>query len=895
MRIVFVTSLILLTAHVVRAQNSTLAQSIVVNKDQSLIDLLADLEKESHLRFYYLQDWIEHITVKKELSGTSLDDLLTTLLGGSEVGYVFLYDYAVVFYKNPGAERVRREIVNSAKRKNLKVESVTIGEKSFTNVGNQITLKGKVIDQQTKRALPGVSVIIDNSNIGTSTNAAGEYLFELNAGEYVLTYQLVGYEEGLQQISIYTTGSVLFEMDEAPTTLEEVVIQDTRIVERSVGQTSISIKDLSRAPAFLGQPDIIKGLQVQAGVTTVSEASSGFNVRGGGVDQNLILFDGVSIFNSSHALGFFTAFNSNSVKEATLFKGGIPAIYGGRVSSVLDISSTEGNYNRWTGKVGAGLIAGDISVDGPIKNDTSSLAVAFRTTYSDWVLNLLQKQYAGIEQSLVAFSDGSFKYAQKLKSGAKLTWSAYASRDKFQLATDTINFWSNMATNLRYDNRLGEKTYYSITLSLGRYDFKISEYDPATAFKLSYRILYPGFRIDFNSDGAHKIAYGFQTIYYNFNPGTLKPLTAQSNSTTRYMPNENSNESAFYFSDSFQPVDRVNVELGMRVPIFIRFGPGVLYKYEAGLPREPRNIVDSIDYKSGEWMKTYAGLEPRVSVRYLLNRTSSVKLGYNRINQFLHLITNTAAVTPVDIWQSSNSFFKPQVADQISVGYFWSTHNTKWQGYVEGYYKTITNILDFKDGANLILNPHLETALIQGKGKSYGVEFSVSKLTGRMQGELNYTYSRSLRLVSGAFDTERINDGNWYAANFDQPHVLNINWRYSVGRKVFFSGIFTYHTGRPISMPIAAYDIDHNPVIDFSERNNYRLPDYHRLDLALIVEGSNKKQKFESEWTISVYNVYGRKNPYSAFFDYNLAGSVRSKQIALIGIPVPSVTYAIKF
>ncbi|MBX2896559.1 MAG: TonB-dependent receptor [Cyclobacteriaceae bacterium] len=894
-KIISIGLLVLSTARVVQAQTNNLNQTVMVDNDQPLIDVLLDLEKKTALRFYFFHDWIDHLTVKKTLSGTPLHELLTDLLEGSEVGYVYMYDYAVIFYKNPVAERTRREIVNSARKRNLKVESIVIGQKSSANEGSHITLNGKVIDQQTKRALPGVSVKIDNSNMGTSTNAAGEYQFEIKAGEHVLTYQLVGYEEGVQQISIYTAGSVLFEMDEAPTTLDEVVIQDKRIVERSVGQTSISIQDLSRAPAFLGQPDIIKGLQVQAGITTVSEASSGFNVRGGGVDQNLILFDGVSIFNSSHALGFFTAFNSNSVKEATLFKGGIPAIYGGRVSSVLDISSIEGNYNRWTGKVGAGLIAADISADGPIKNDTSSLAVSLRTTYSDWALNLLQNQYSGIEKSLVAFSDGSFKYAHKLKSGAKLTWSGYVSRDKFQLATDTINFWSNMATNVRYDNMAGAKTYYSITLSLGRYAFKISEYDPATAFRLSYQILYPGFSMDFNRDGTHKIAYGFQSMYYNFNPGTLQPLTTESNSKTIDMSNESSIESAFYFSDSFQPFERINVDAGIRLPVFTRLGPGIQYQYEAGLPREPRNIIDSVKYNSGEWMKTYTGVEPRLSVRYLLNRTSSVKAGYNRINQFLHLITNTAAVTPVDIWQSSNSFFKPQVADQVSLGYFWNTTSTRWHGYIEGYYKTISNILDFKDGANLILNPRLETALIQGKGKSYGVEVSVSKLQGRLQGEFNYTYSRSLRLLNGTFENERINNGNWYAANFDQPHVLNLNWRYTLGRKVFFSGIFTYHTGRPISMPIAAYDIDYNPIIDFSDRNNYRLPDYHRLDLALIVEGSNKKQKFKGEWTISIYNVYGRKNPYSAFFDYNVAGSVRSNQIALIGIPVPSVTYAIKF
>lgn len=894
-RFFFTTSIVFLLFQSTQAQKQVLENIITIDKDQSLIELLSEIETKSSLRFFYMQDWLVHVKVTKESSNSKLQDILSDLLRGSDVGYVFLYDYAFIFYKNPDADRARSEIIATARRRNLKLEEVSFGEKTSASVGSKVVLTGKVLEHETKRPVAGASVLINDLNMGTSTNSDGGFQFDIAAGEYILTYTMIGYEQGLQHITIYEDGNVTFQLEEAPTTLDEVVIEDKRIVERSVGQTTVKMEDLSRAPAFLGQPDVIKNLQIQAGITTVSEASSGFNVRGGGVDQNLILFDGVNIFNSSHALGFFTAFNSNSIKEATLYKGGIPAIYGGRVSSVLDISSREGSHSKWSGKAGLGLISADASAEGPIKRDSSSLAVAFRTTYSNWLLKFLQSKYSGIQQSGISFSDGSFKYAQKLSNGGKLSWSGYMSRDQFQLATDTINYWSNLASNIRYDNKLGDQTYYSLTVSVGRYAFRLSEHDPATAFQLSYSILYPSIKLDFNRDGKHKLAYGIQTVYYNFEPGRLKPLTSESNSVTLDMASENSIETAVYFSDSFQPVDRINVEAGLRLPVFNRVGPGTVYKYESGVPMEPRNIIDSTQFRGGEFMKSYFGIEPRLSVRYLLSRTSSIKFGYNRINQYLHLISNTAAVTPVDIWQSSNTFFKPQVADQISLGFFWNSGNGKWQAYAEGYYKLIQNVLDFKDGANLILNSKLETALLQGKGKSYGVETAINKVAGRLQGEINYTYSRSLRLIDGQFDNERINNGTWYAANFDQPHIFNLNWRYAIGRKAFFSGIFTYHTGRPISMPLTAFDIDRNPVIDFSNRNNYRLPDYHRLDLALIIEGSNRKQKIKGEWTVSVYNVYGRKNPYSAFFDYNVAGAVRSNQIALIGIPVPSLTYAIKF
>jgi len=311
---------------------------------------------------------------------------------------------------------------------------------------------------------------------------------------------------------------------------------------------------------------------------------------------------------------------------------------------------------------------------------------------------------------------------------------------------------------------------------------------------------------------------------------------------------------------------------------------------------EPRNITDSIYYSSGEPVKTYGGPEPRLSLNYRINPNSSLKLGYNRIYQYIHLVSNTAAVTPVDIWQSSNTYFSPQLGDQLSIGYFRNSKNSMYESFIEVYAKQIQNILDFKDGANLILNPQLETALLPGNGLAYGVEISIDKIKGRLVGGVNYTYSRSLRKINGEFESEKINNGEYYPSNFDQPNIVNLNWRYSIKRNIFFSGIFTYHTGRPISIPLAAYEINSAPIIDFSDRNNYRLPDYHRLDLALIIEGGNKRiKKINGQWTISVYNIYGRKNPYSAFFDYNVAGAVKPYQLSLIGVPVPSVSYGIKF
>jgi hypothetical protein len=876
------------------AQEATGNRPVQIDKDQSLLEFLTSVESNSAVRFFYRAEWLEHFTVKNTLSGLPLKEVLTTVLYGSEIGVIFLYDYTVIFFKDPKRELERDAIVESAITRKIKVDKIEFGSQGSVTPDTKVRLRGVVTDKEDQAPVAGVSVYVNDLNVSTQTDAKGQYQFVLPVGEYILNFRFLNYEERLLVLSMWESGEVNVELEETPTTLDEVIITDQSIVDSRVGQTSIKMIDLSRSPSFLGEMDIIKTLQIQTGVSAVSEVSSGFNVRGGGVDQNLVLYDGVPVFNTSHALGFFSAFNSEAIKETSFYKGGIPAEYGGRVSSVLSMTSKEGNYQNWNGNAGIGFVSSNFTIGGPIKKDSSSLILSLRSTYSDWVLDLLQKGYKNIQQGSVAFYDGSLKYAQKFRNGSKLTVSTYTSNDRFQLASDSVNQWQNLALGVRYDNKFQDKYYYSLGLYAGQYAYQVSESDPATAFDLGYKIFYPSLKLDINRDGKHKQSFGFHTTFYNFKPGELRPASDQSNSLSITMPDERSIESAIYFSDAFQWKERLHVEAGLRLSMYNRIGSGLVYNYRIDSPIEPRNVVDSTLYGPGEIMKTYFGPEPRLSIRYALSKQSSVKFGYNRIYQYVHLVSNTAAVTPVDIWQSSNTYFRPQIADQVSLGYFRNSEDGRWQGFVEGFYKHTQNILDFKDGANLILNSKLETALLSGTGKSFGAEFSLSKTKGKLEFEVNYTYSRSLRQVNGSFEVDKINNGNSYPSNYDQPHIVNFNWRYALARKVFFSGIFTYRTGRPISVPMSAYEIDDSPIIDFSDRNNYRLPDYHRLDLALVIEGGNKKNKrVRSEWAFSVYNVYARKNPYSAFFVYN--GAVNPYQISLIGVAVPSLTYGIKF
>lgn len=891
----FLVAFLLLCSFAMEGQ-SKLQETVTIDADHPLPDFLKQISANTGLKFYFIQEWLSPYVVSTELNGLPLSAVIHRTLDGSDIQFVQLFDYAVIFLRDPEWTLEHDKMLLAASRKNAVVKKVSFGSREGLQPGQRFNITGVVRDKASGEPLPGVFISVTGVRSSNETNAKGEFYLSVPAGEYFITFNFPNYDEGMLDISAYADGELTVDLSEKAVVLEEIVVSDQGLTTRNIGVTLIKKTELSRAPTFLGSVDIVKSLQVQAGVSAVGEATSGFNVRGGSVDQNLVLYDGVPIFNTSHAMGFYSAFNSDVIENMEFYKGGIPAEFGGRVSSVLSLSSREGNFHKWGGEVSAGPIASSIIVGGPLQKNKRSLVMSLRGSYSDWAINWLRKNYDGIEEASVTFYDGSFKYTEKLSESNKLTISGYASHDRFKLASDTVNQWRNVVLSAQYDHVIRGGLYYKLSASLGQYAYEVREPEKATASRLKYQITYPAVLWELTSDGQHRKSIGIQGTFYNLRPGDLRAASAESNTRRLTMPDENSIEAAVYISDRFQLTEKFDIEAGLRYAHYARIGKALVYQYQPNAPLQPRTTIDSISYIGGEIVKSYGGLEPRISLRYALNDQVFLKVGFNRIHQFVHLVSNTASVTPVDIWQSSNTYFRPQRADQISFGVFTSGRGGVWQASLEGFYKEIDNILDFKDGANLILNPRLETSLLQGIGKSYGSEFSISKTKGRLEFDLNYTWSRSLRKVDSDFESEQINNGNWFPANFDQPHIVNLNWRLKIARKAFFSGMFTYRSGRPVSVPVAAYEINHVPVIDFSERNNFRLQDYHRLDLAFVAEGSNRKStRIRREWSFSVYNVYARKNPYSAFFAYNVSGSVRPKQIALIGIPVPSISYKIIF
>jgi hypothetical protein len=862
--------------------------------------VLEEIGNKYRARFYFVNEWIEPLQFEKSYEGQTLAQVLDDLFLGTDLSYLSMYPNVVIIVKDPTQAVLRKKTIQAAVRQEKKIKQLDFGEPGKSEKGKPIIITGQVLDSKTNEPMQRANIQVSDTQYSTTTDGSGRYTFSLTPGIYVLTFSYVEYEDQVIDLAAYGNGVINIKLEEKPILLDEVVIREQpsrELTTGSIGLTRLAMREMKHAPAMLGEVDLVKQVQTLPGVTTVGEAASGFNVRGGSVDQNLILYDGLPVFSSSHVFGFLSAFNSEAIRDVSFYRGGIPAEYGGRVSSVLDIRSKDGSFDKWNGNVGIGMITTNIMMNGPLRKEKTSLATSFRSSYSNWLVHSIRTDYADLRNSSVFFYDGTIKLTHLINERTKLSFTGYSSKDAFQLTGDSTYQWSNQQVSVRLDHQFTSKLSSEFVAGTSTYGYSVINEDHLTASRLSYRITSSMLKAGFNFQQAnHKVNFGWQLLHYRFNPGTFKPNSPESNARAISMDKQYSFENAFHVSDGWTFNEKLFIEAGLRMPMFISLGSASVNVYKDGEPLEVTTLTDTLHYRNGEPIKTYVGLEPRLTFRWMASATSSVKLGYNRMYQFLHLVTNTTAVTPVDIWQPSGYYFKPQRADQISIGYFKDFREKKYGTSAEIFYKSINNILDFKDGAQLILNEHLETDLLQGKGYSYGVETSFNKNVGRLTCSLNYTYSRSFRLISGPTSSESINSGERYPSNFDQPHILNVAWKYSLSRRYFFTGNFTYHTGRPVTIPLSAFSFENTTVAYFSTRNQYRIPDYHRLDVALVIEGSNKrKRRGEGTLVISVYNVYGRNNPYTVYFKSSGNGIPKPYQLSIIGTILPSISYNYKF
>jgi outer membrane receptor protein involved in Fe transport len=631
------------------------------------------------------------------------------------------------------------------------------------------------------------------------------------------------------------------------------------------------------------------------GVSSVGEGASGFNVRGGAVDQNLVMIDHTPVFNSSHLFGLFSVFNQDLVKDVTLYKGTIPARYGGRLSSVLDVATREEVTPKITGRGGIGLISNRLTLDIPLVKEKMSVTVGGRGAFNDFLLKLVPDPQ--ISNSSAWFYDINLKYNYNLDEKNIIRGSYYRSADQFRLPTDTAYFWGTDNLSLQWKHLFGENLVGNFTLAYSKFKYGVEGKAENMGYEWRAGIEYRNIMADFNwlYPEKHQIGFGGSIIHYFFNSGDLIPYSGSSlNPVT--IEDDQAYETAIYLEDEYSISERFSMMGGLRFSYYQAVGPSTVTIYEEDQPLRPSTVVSTRSFSSGEVIKSYSGWEPRIGIRLGLSARSSIKLSWNRMYQYIHLVSNSTAVTPVDTWYPSNLYILPENADQYSIGFFRNFLENTIETSIEIFYKDIFNLLDYKDGATLLLNDFIEEELLQGRGRAYGLEFLFRKKIGRLTGWLAYTWSRTEMKMESSFEEETINFGNYYPASFDHPNNLSITTSYKFTRRWSMSANFVYMSGRPGTFPDSKYVVDHFTVAGYGERNLDRIPDYHRFDISFTLDGNLKKnKKWDGSWTFSIYNLFNRNNAYSVFFRSEFGSIPQAYKLSVLGATFPAITYNFKF
>jgi outer membrane receptor for ferrienterochelin and colicin len=701
-------------------------------------------------------------------------------------------------------------------------------------------------------------------------------------------------------------GSFDIELFESTVAIDQVVILSN--IDANVSGTEMSIirldaKTINTLPVLLGEPDLMKTMTLMPGVQSSGDMASGFNVRGGGTDQNLILIDDVPIYNANHLFGMFSIIDTRTIKNLELFKGGAPARYGGRASSVMNIDLKEGNLKEVHGDGGIGLFSSKLTLQGPISKEKASFVIGGRTTYSDWILKRIPD--LEIRNSSANFYDINFKLNFTLNRNNRLNLFTYISKDKFNYAAQNQSEYANRLGGIRWSHILNENITFSVGAFLSQYESVSAEIsNPASSFEIQSGIQHLGarFRTLISIGERHSVEAGLEGNLYTFTPGRKTPFGSESDIPEEILPDENSMEYAAYLQDVFEINDRISISAGLRYSLYYLTGPLTVNQYNDGSLIDKNSWSGTREYKKGEIIKNYGGLEPRFSFRMNVTPMSSLKMGYSRNYQYLQIISNSTVVTPTDIWKSSDQYIKPAVGDQVALGYFYNIKRGVYESSVELYYKHVQNVVEYKGGAQLIMNSTLEQDLLAADLDSYGIEFLVRKNTGRLTGWVSYTYSHSFLQTKGAPPDQLVNNGERYPSYYDKPNDLSVVANYRISRRFTLGTSFTYSTGRPATYPESTVRFYNNDFPYYSDRNKYRLRDYHRLDVSITWDTSLKKKKrVYSSWILSVYNVYGRKNVYSTYYKKEVPSALNDYrkfalyELSIIGIPIPSLTYNLRF
>lgn len=885
---------------------------------------LEHIEADTDARFFFESSWLDSLTVSATFERTPVREVITSILTGTSLNFymsenlVILTNNVVIvdepailqaFISTPeSVDEIEKGLVFS---REYKTENTSDLENFVFEIGNRklmrsrepSTLAGYVKNEETGEPVEGALVYIESPFTATSTDESGFYSLSLPTGKHTIIIQFVGMKTTRRTIVLFSSGKLNVDMPVDVIALQEVMVEadrDINVRNVQMGVSKINIEEVKTVPIVLGENDIMKIATTKAGVQSVGEGASGFNVRGGKADQNLILINDAPIYNASHFFGFFSVFNSDAIRSMDLFKSGIPAKYGGRLSSVFDIQSRKANKEQFAGKGGISPITSRLTLEIPLIKEKTSLLVGGRTTYSNWVLSNVKN--AGFRENNVSFFDVIAELDHKIDEKNSLSISSYISRDKFRLSSDTLFSFSDFSYmngngSIKWNHRFSDNFEGVFSGIFSRYNYDLF-YDesPPNAFTQDFDIHESTLKADLNYylDEIHKIGFGMVTKLYGINPGEKRPEGDESIVAPEKISDESGLESAVYISDKYDVNESLSLYGGLRYVIFNSLGPRDVFTYEDGLPKNSDTQIDSTRYRQGEIVKTYHGPEWRFSARYALNDLSSVKLSLSRTRQYVHTLSNSASLSPTDTWRLSGRHILPQTADQVALGFYRNFFRNTVEVSVEGYYKRLQELIDFKTGSTFLLNEHIEREVLQGPGKSYGVEFSLTK-AGRLNGWFNYAYARTFIRLDGDHQEERVNGGQFFPTAYDKPHTANLVANYKLTRRLSFSLNTTYATGRPVTVPVAAFDFKGSQNIHFSGRNAFRIPDYFRVDFGISLEGNHKIEKLShSFWSLSIYNVTGRDNPFSVFFDVK-EGEVKGYQLIVFGNAIPTLSYNFEF
>ncbi|MGM0641693.1 MAG: TonB-dependent receptor [Thermotogota bacterium] len=776
-------------------------------------------------------------------------------------------------------------------------KSIVIGNNHKNNHKKTYKLSGKVMQLDDNSPVSQATIHIKEIDKYTATNISGEYSMKLERGDYTLIINNLGNYEKKYKIKVLSDGKLNIKLKRKTYTIDEAVVtakEETNVESTQMGLEKISPKKMSKMPVLMGEKDIGKLALMLPGVQTMSEISSGYNIRGSNSDQNMFYLDNMPIYNASHLFGLYTSFSSDAISDFSLYKNNIPIEYGGQLSSIFDIEAHKGDLEEFSAKGEIGFISSQFIMEGPIKEKKSSYLISGRTTYSDWLLNKVNN--SDIQNSSASFRDGLVKFYFNPDSINNISLLTYGSIDKSDLAFGINNQYKNAGANLNWKHYFNEDKWIETDISYSDYSFNEEKTElQYQAKKYSFNLKHSEFKLNYINQSFlnHNINYGINSIFYKLENGEVQPLNDLSYFKPIKIKNEQAWKNSLFISDEWEATTNLTIKAGVRATLFSYLGPNTIYSYSQGYPRESSYIKDSVSYGKNSFIKNYPRIDYRFSGKYSLADDLSIKASYNKQHQYIFMLSDNILPSPTNKWKLTDPHIKPMEGNQLSLGVY-KNFGKKIETSIETYYKKSNNIVEFKDGAEFITSPTTETEIIQGDLDAYGIEFMLRKKVGKLTGWLNYTYSHtSVKAVNHARN-EKINFGKPYPANYDKPHALNLTTSYNFTKKFNVSANVVYATGRPVTYPTSIYYQNDVQIVNYSERNQYRLKNYFRIDFSLNIEGNLKKDKlFHGSWSFSVYNLTGRKNPYSLSFK-NEDGKIKGYRTSVLGAMIPSIKYKLK-